>query len=353
MVPRFLTVVYTNQTFRVKWCSHVTEQTHASNGVKQGGVMSPLLFTVYIDEMLLRLQKCGYGCYIGNMFYGALGYADDIILLSPTVSGMKYLLQVCAQYGKEYNVLFNPDKTKLIHVNNLKCTMSNIMFMGKSIARVDYEKHLGFPVGNVKTEQVVTQAINEFIIKVNMVKSHFKFLPPDIMYKLFKTYCMPLYGCPLWDYSDKIMCKFYVAWRKAIRSILGLPRRTHCSLLNEICHDMSINDQLYSRFVSFFHSLLFSTNQLTNTCAKLALRGSNSNVSNNILIASNRLAISRDNFMYVKLCRKQLFPRSISDTASLIIDLLHTRYNYTFLPEGEKFLLTRDVQYAIDYLCTT
>ena len=74
IVARFLSVLYTNQTFRVKWCSHVTDMTHASNGVKQGGVMSPLLFTVYIDELLIRLQKCGYGCYIGNSLYGALGY---------------------------------------------------------------------------------------------------------------------------------------------------------------------------------------------------------------------------------------------------------------------------------------
>ena len=87
---------------------------------------------------------------------------------------------------------------------------------------------------------------------------------------------MPLYGCPLWDYSDKSICKLYVAWRKAVRSILRLPRRTHCSLLNEICSDLSIDDQLYSRFVNFFQSLLYNTNELTNMCAKLALRGSNS-----------------------------------------------------------------------------
>jgi len=353
VVARFLTILYTNQTFRVKWCSHVTELTQASNGVKQGGVMSPLLFTLYIDEMLLRLKKCGYGCFIGNMFYGALGYADDVILLSPTVYGMQHLLHVCARYGEEYNVLFNPDKTKLIHVKKIKCSISNISFMGKSIARVEYEKHLGFPIGNVNTEYIVTHAINEFIVKVNMVKSHFKLLPPNIMYKLFKTYCMPLYGCPLWDYSNKIMCKFYVAWRKAIRSILCLPRRTHCYLLNEICHDMSINDQLNSRFIRFFNSLISSTNKLTNRCATLALRGSNSNISNNILIASNRLNIPRDKFICVMSCKKLLFPHSISDTASLICDLLHTRYNYKFIPAGTEFLLNSDVQYAIDYLCTT
>ena len=46
IVARFLCVMYTTQSFRVKWCSHITELTRASNGVKQGGVMSPLLFYV-------------------------------------------------------------------------------------------------------------------------------------------------------------------------------------------------------------------------------------------------------------------------------------------------------------------
>ena len=353
IVAKFLSVLYTNQTFRVKWCSHVTDLTHASNGVKQGGVMSPLLFTVYIDELLIRLQKCGYGCYIGNSFYGSLGYADDVILLSPTINGMKCMLQVCTNYGNEYNVLFNPEKTKLIHIKNIKSNnIINITFMGKPITIVDNDKHLGYSVGNVKNDYIITQATNDFIATVNMVKSHFKLVPPDIMYKLFKTYCMPLYGCPLWDYSDKSICKFYVAWRKAVRSILRLPRRTHCSLLNEICNDVPIDDQLYSRFVHFFQSLLYNTNKLTNMCAKLALRGSNSNVSNNVLMAANRLAIPRVNVAFVKQYRNMLMPLSISDSASIIRDLLYTRYSNLFMPKGTEFLSTNEVQYAIDYLCT-
>ena len=73
VVARFLCVMYTTQSFRVKWCSHITELTRASNGVKQGGVMSPLLFTLYIDVLLCRLKNSGYGCHIGNIFCGAIG----------------------------------------------------------------------------------------------------------------------------------------------------------------------------------------------------------------------------------------------------------------------------------------
>ena len=64
-----------------------------TNGVWQGGVLSPLLFTVYIDELLEKLKRNGIGCYIGHHFVGALGYADDIILLWPSVAGLKKIIK--------------------------------------------------------------------------------------------------------------------------------------------------------------------------------------------------------------------------------------------------------------------
>ena len=73
VVARFVCVMYTTQSFHVKWCSHITELTRASNGVKQDGVMSTLLFTLYIDVLLCRLQNSGYGCHIGNIFCGPWG----------------------------------------------------------------------------------------------------------------------------------------------------------------------------------------------------------------------------------------------------------------------------------------
>ena len=58
------------------------------NGVKQGGVLSPILFSIYTDGLLKRPQETGVGCYMGHHCSGALAYADDITLLSPSRSGM-------------------------------------------------------------------------------------------------------------------------------------------------------------------------------------------------------------------------------------------------------------------------
>ncbi len=59
------------------------------NGVKQGGVLSPVLFAVYIDGLLNQLSKSGVGCNMGNKFMGAVAFADDIKLLTPTFKVLK------------------------------------------------------------------------------------------------------------------------------------------------------------------------------------------------------------------------------------------------------------------------
>ena len=55
-----------NQTLRVQWCHTLTSSFKVCNGVKQGGVLSPILFAVYVDSLLGRLEQSGVGCHIGG-----------------------------------------------------------------------------------------------------------------------------------------------------------------------------------------------------------------------------------------------------------------------------------------------
>ena len=91
--------MYTNQCVKLRWGHCESDCVRVSNGVKQGGILSPVLFTVYIDELLITLQSSGLGCYIGNNFMAALGYADDVILITPTVSALKQMLNLCDKFA--------------------------------------------------------------------------------------------------------------------------------------------------------------------------------------------------------------------------------------------------------------
>ena len=348
---RFLLNLYINQKLRVKWNSSVTDCCKVSNGVKQDGVLSPILFNVYMDELLSKLKNCGCGCYIGNVFVGALGYADDVTLLSPTVSGMNLMLDICEKFGEEYDVSFNPDKTKFIHV---KCSEGNVrprvMFMQKVLSPVRYDYHLGVPIGHVTNEERIRIAINDFAVRVNMVDSHFNLATPENLYFIFRQFCMPLYGSVLWDLSNKAVELFYVSWRKAIRKIMNLPRNTHCNLLNGICNDIPVKDQLLRRSLKFILSILESSNRLVYMCGQLAIQGSNSNVSNNITLLCNTLSIPRHNIKEKRNYNVKTKP--LTDEIVLIRNILNDLHSSKFMATNNVLLDVNELTFVLNYLCT-
>ena len=63
---------------RINWNAAISCSFDISNGVKEGGVLSPVLFNVYLDELILLLREKGVWCHINGMFVGAFCYADDI-----------------------------------------------------------------------------------------------------------------------------------------------------------------------------------------------------------------------------------------------------------------------------------
>ena len=131
--------------------------------MKQGRILSPVLFTVYIDELLITLQSSRLGCYIGNNFMATLGYADDVILISPTVSALKQMLKLCDKLGSECNVLFNTEKYQLLHYPVRGGKQINGIYRDNIYIKcVKDSLHLGHIIGlNVKSK-TIQHAVNSF-----------------------------------------------------------------------------------------------------------------------------------------------------------------------------------------------
>jgi len=295
----FLVKLYTSQNVRVKWGQVLSHSSRVMNGVKQGGVLSPLMFSVYIDNLLTFLSNARVGCYLGDAFCGALGYADDVVLLAPTLSALHAMLRKCEVFGHDYNVLFNSSKSKAIVMKSNPHTCSPdpvINFMNGRIEVVKYDRHLGHLTGNISQDDIITSVINDFQRRVNMVRMHFKNLPSNVMYSIFKMYCMPLYGSQLFNLDCRGIQRFYVAWRKAVRYCLNLPYRCHSRLLHLICEDVPIDIQLYRRFSNFFLSLSRSRNALVKAAFRLILEGSGTAISETLTVVAAYRRIRRHEF---------------------------------------------------------
>ena len=100
-----LLYMYTKQRLQVRWGNHTSEQFAACNGVKQGAILSPILISVYMDGLFDKLEESGVGCHMGNYYAGGLGYADDLTLLAPTLSGLIVLIKICEQYAVDFDII--------------------------------------------------------------------------------------------------------------------------------------------------------------------------------------------------------------------------------------------------------
>jgi len=117
---RLLLNMYTSHVTRIMWNGVFSERFPVKNGVKQGGVLSPVL-CIYIDGLLERLARSQTGCTVGAVYVGALAYADNLLVLAPKPSAMRLLHQICDNYAKEYSITFNASKSKCMYIPPYKC----------------------------------------------------------------------------------------------------------------------------------------------------------------------------------------------------------------------------------------
>ena len=87
-------------------------------GVRQGGILSLVLFAVFTDTLIERLRQVGLGCRILDQFYGCLLYADDILLLSHSVNAMRRMLLLSDQFAADFDMKFNSGKSVVLRIGN-------------------------------------------------------------------------------------------------------------------------------------------------------------------------------------------------------------------------------------------
>ena len=88
-IPFFIIKVivnwYSKMFASVRWNGSFSNMLPIKSGVLQGSILSPSLFNLYVDVIIVALSKAGYGCFVRQIYMGCIVYADDIILLSTSI----------------------------------------------------------------------------------------------------------------------------------------------------------------------------------------------------------------------------------------------------------------------------
>lgn len=282
IVIRFLLDCYTRQDCSVFWNGSRSNVFKICNGVKQGGVLSPVLFTVYIDSLLSLLSSSKFGCSVNGCFTGALCYADDLTLLSPSLTGLNSMLNICLEFAQEYCVTFNERKTVAIYFGS-KEVSGYVQFNG---IRLDWKCKAKY-LGNIITSPLSDNSDcmykrSSFIGSVNKLIANFDHVSYSLKCKLFSTFCTSFYCSTIWNLDCKDINALCTAWQKAVRRLLGLPYTAHSWALGPLVKSLHIRTVLELRNWNFLRTLCTSTNSVLREIFLSACEDARSDLGHNI-----------------------------------------------------------------------
>ena len=199
------------------------------NGVRQGAILSPLLFSFYMNEILDSLCELPIGCAIDGYKTNVFCFADDIILLAPTSQALQKLLDIVHEKLTALCLTINT-KSKYIVFRSNKCNHRNVTAPPVNINGVDLEqvstcKYLGVLLsdnGNIGMD--IDRAISSFLKQFNGMYSKFHFADKKVLFFLFKIYTSSLYGIETWieKIYDYQLNKISVVYHKAEQRMCGI-----------------------------------------------------------------------------------------------------------------------------------
>ncbi|XP_063827227.1 uncharacterized protein LOC135076736 [Ostrinia nubilalis] len=199
-------------------------------GVRQGGLTSPRLFNLYVDALVRELSGMCVGCHIGKVCVNNISYADDMVLLAPSVSALRALLGVCEGFAVSHGLLYNAKKSQfMVFKAGSKCpnVVPPIKLYDEPLERVYKFKYLGHIVtDSLKDDEDIDRERRALSVRANI----------------------------LWtNYTKKAYSALRVQYNNAFRALLRLPRFCSASAMFALAGVDSFEAIMRKKCASLLH----------------------------------------------------------------------------------------------------
>ena len=250
----------------VRWNGHYSYPFNITRGTRQGSLLSPYLFNVFINGLNNELQECNHGISIDDFKLNNVTYADDITLICSSIAGLQSLIDICVAYSVKWNFNFNPAKSKCMTVGKNYSDIRPTWHINNEITleTVDSLNILGITFNTDGTSS------NHTSNRISKCRQSFYGLrdagmsypgaDAGIKKHLWATICRPtlLYGMECVHVPKTMLSQLETVQGNHIKQSLGLSRTARTSYLLDSLHLPTVQHVLSKKSASFYNSIFKS-----------------------------------------------------------------------------------------------
>ena len=234
---------------------YLSREFTINKGVLQGSKLGPILFVLFINELLITLENSKLGASIGSTHIAILGFADDIMLVSDSPVNLRKLISICVSWAEDNKMKFNVDKCKILIFNKpskRECPLFELY--GKPLEIVTEYKYLGIIISTKKPSNIFTTHFSNILekaaVRVSTIRSYgfredgfrletsiklYKLLVRPILEYCAQALCYAKY--PL--HSDRLHGSFVHKLEhfqtQTLKSLINAPKNSPPELVRLLC----------------------------------------------------------------------------------------------------------------------
>lgn len=146
----------------------VSRKVPLGRGVLQGSLLSPILFNIFIDSLPRTLRRKHPSFLLGSYRINSLLYADDIVLVSSTHSGLQSMLDTCERHSISHGYVFAPSKCEVIAPQGKETPC--VTMYGEKVRQTPSFKYLGVPFNDkgVDMAELCVEGITRAVKTANL-----------------------------------------------------------------------------------------------------------------------------------------------------------------------------------------
>ena len=232
-----LSTIYSSSNAQIRINGILTESFNVSSGVRQGDSMSPVLFSMFLNDLAVGIKELNCGVDVNGTNISILLYADDIVLISNDEESLQRMLNFANEWCRKWRMSINVDKTQVVHFRKPTKAQTEFVFQfGSSYLKtvkkykylgVIFDEFLDFKLNSSTLADAAGRALGAIRFKLKNLK--------EIGYNLFDTLVnagvltIADYSAGIW--GDKVFPKTEQVQYKAARYFLGVHRFASISAL--------------------------------------------------------------------------------------------------------------------------